>query len=184
MVTTVKSTQITNLDSIPIVYNTSGQGAKGALNVTEGSAMSGTQAAGTAGDIILRLCRIPATAKVKAVYVDGAAQTTGVWNVGLYYSDATNDGTPASQQGLVVDADFFGSNVSFASAVNHSDVTNESGTYTADRRVYPIAQATNGTVQLTSLSTSQLGGYMDLCLTNVGTVQVSGLVGASVHWTN
>lgn len=185
MATTVKSTAITNLDSTPPLQNTAGQGARGELLSVTGSALSGTNAAGTANNIILKLCRIPATAKVKAVYVDGAAQTQGAWDVGLYYSSSANDGTPASQQGTLVPGAqaFFGSAVSFASALNRTDVTNESGTYTADKRNYPIAAATNGTLQISSLSTSQLGGYMDVALTCVGTVQVSGLVGMEVQYT-
>jgi len=185
---TVKSTSITALDATPTSIPTSGQGSKGYLNVTDDfvTATGTSSGASQAGQIILRMCRIPATAKVKAVYVGGTAMTNGSWDVGLYYSDATNDGTPASQQGTLVPGAqaFFGSAISFASAVNRTDVTNESGTYTNLLRLTPIALATNGTTQLTTLSTSQLGGFLDVCLTNTNTVQVSGSVGCEVRWTN
>lgn len=188
MATTVKSSSITNLDANPVLLPTAGAGAKGALVVTNDSvaATGTTSGASQAGQIILRMCRIPATAKVKAVYVEGTAQTQGVWDVGLYYSDATNDGTPASQQGTLVPGaqSFFASAVSFNSALNRTDVTNESTNYPATLRNVPIAAATNGTTQITTLSTSQLGGFLDVCLTNTTTVQVGGLVGCEVHWTN
>lgn len=187
MTVTTKSPSITNLDATPAQANNSGVGAPAMLKISNDFVTAPTTSgASQAGQNVLRLCRIPATAKVKAVYVEGAAETNGSWDVGLYYSDATNDGTPIAQQGLVVPGAqaFFGSAVSFASAEARTDVTNESTNYPVNLRNVPIAQATNITTQLSSISTSQLGGFLDVCLTNTNSIQVAGLVACEVHWTN
>lgn len=186
MATTVKSAQITNLDATPALATTAGQGAPNILKSVNGFVTSVvTSGASQAASYIYRMCRIPATAKVKAVYFEGAAQTTGTWDIGLYYSSATNDGTPAAQQGTLVPGalQFFGSGVSLASQIKRTDVTDENGTYPGNLRNVPIAAATNATTQITSLSTSQLGGFLDVCLTNLSTTQVAGLMHVEVQFT-
>ncbi len=186
MATTVKSTQVTNLDATPPLATTAGQGAPSELKVVTASVTSVvTSGASQAASYIYRMCRIPASAKVKAVYFEGAAQTTGTWDIGVYYSDATNDGTPISQQGTLVPGalQFFGSGVSLASQIKRTDVTDENGTYPMALRNVSLAQATNATTQLTSLSTSQLGGFLDICLTNLSTTQVAGAMGLEVQFT-
>ena len=170
--TTYKSTAITNLDATPVVTPTTGKGAAGRLLHVNGH-YTAPVTAGTNTSII-RLARIPTTAKVKAVRVEGAALTKGLFNVGLYWSTSTVDGTPADRVGSVVDLDFFGTSVSFASAVAKTDVTNESGTYTVDKRNTEIWSAAG--------VTANYGGYFDVALTNVATVSVAGFVSAEVDF--
>lgn len=176
MTVTTKSTSLTNLDATPVVQNTAGAGAAGRLKHVNDYLTAPTNAAGTANANINRLVRVPTTAKVKFVYTEGAAQTKGAYNVGVYYSDSTVDGTAAANQGLEANSSkaFFASSQSFASAVARTDVTNQSGTYTVAKRNQPLWQAIG--------LTTDPGGYFDICATSVATVSVAGLLACEVGY--
>lgn len=64
-----------------------------------------------------RLCRVPSNACIQEVLLSCDAITTCAADVGVYKT--------ALDGGAVVDADFFGSAVSLASALSNSDVTHE-----------------------------------------------------------
>lgn len=165
--TTVKSTSITNLDATPVVRNTEGEGGQGTLRHI------GDYATTTANIVqLVALARIPSTAKVKAVYLEAAAQTQGTFDVGLYYSTGALDGTPAANAGTAVDLDFFATAVVCSSAVGRTDVTNESGTYTVAKRNQPIWQAAGLSVDP--------GGFFDVVFTSMNTITTGGLVAAEV----
>lgn len=187
MVTTTKSTQITNLDAVPCVATTAGEGAPGVLRHVMGTATAPiTSGASQAGQNVLRMCRIPSSAKVKEIYMEGAAQTTGSWDCGLYWSDATNDGTPVSLQGAVLSGAqaLFASAVDFSSAVARTDKTNESGNYPVNTRNQAVVYACNTSQIGTSLATNQIGGMVDVSLTNTTTVQVAGLMSVEVVYVD
>lgn len=149
-----KGTIITNLDTIPVIQNNVGAGAAGPLrNVQDFITVAAAASAAT----LYRLVRVPTNAKVKQVYLESEAQGAGAFNVSVYYSDSTQDGTPPAKQGLIVPTtgdQFFASDVSAASAIR-SDVTNESGNYPLSKRNQPLWQALG--------LTSDPGGNFDIC---------------------
>lgn len=169
---TLKSASITNSDATPALANTAGEGGKGAVHSQNDYI---TPTSGKTAGSIYRMCRIRSDAKVKHVRVEGGAQTQGAYDIGLYYSDAA-DGTSAANvaaAATAIDADFFGSAVDFASAVGITDVTNESGTYTAAKRNQPIWQAAG--------LSADPGGYFDVCFTNTNTITTGALMGMEVE---
>jgi len=152
----LKSASITNLDSIPTVANNTGEGAPAFLRVVDDyvTTLSGDNTTST-----YKVVRIPSNAVVKSVKIENEAMSAGDVEVGLYYSDSTVDGTPVGVQGTVLNATFFATSVSLASAAGPTDVTNESGSYTLNLRSEPIWQAAG--------LTADPGGFLDIVLTVV-----------------
>ena len=157
----LSSGAITNLDSIPVVPITTGEGAPGYLRTVNGEVASvSADAAGST----YRFVRIPTTAKVKHVYFEALAMTAGAVQLGVYYSDSTQDGTPPAVQGLVVPTvgvNFFANDINCAAAVAITDETNQNAAYPPDLRNEPLWQALG--------LTSDPGGYFDI----VGTVHTT-----------
>lgn len=150
----LKSTPITNADASPVVASRAGKGAPGVLRMVNGYVtVSASMAAGST----YRLVRIPSNAVVKQVLFESEAQGAGKFNLSVYYSDSTTDGTSAANQGVIVPTtgdQFFASDVDCASAVILADKTNESGNYTLDKRSKEIWDALG--------LTSDPGGYFDI----------------------
>lgn len=154
----LKAAALTALDAATTPYivapPTAGEGAKARLNHVDGyQTVSASMAAGST----YALARIPSTALVKRVTFASEAQGAGKFNVGLSYSTSTHDGTKAANQGAVIDADFFATDIDCASAVAEKDITNESGTYSPDKRGQPIWKAAG--------LTSDPGGMFDIVAT-------------------
>lgn len=150
----LKSAQITNLDASPIVANTRGNGAAGNLQFVDGFV---TAVASDAAGSTYRLVRLPSTAIVKRLVLESEAQGAGKINLSAYYSDSTTDGTQPSLQAVIVPTtgdQFFASDVDLASAVVPTNVTNESGNYTIDKRGKHLWDALG--------ITSDPGGYIDI----------------------
>lgn len=169
----LKSTQITNLDASPMVQNTAG--AQGPFVAKMSDAFITTTSGVTVGSTY-RMVRLPWTAYVKSVIVEGAAMTQGPFDIGIYYSDSTTDGTPSASIGVVVDADFFGSAVSFASAVNPTDIINESGQCTLNERFMPLWQAVG--------LTANPGGFGDVVFTSTDTITTGARMGVRVTYAD
>ena len=113
----VKSTSITNDDASPRVKNAP------SLDGGHTRAARGYCAVANAANIgsTYRFARVSSNAVVNEVMLSCSAITTCAGDVGLYKT--------AADGGAVVDADFFGSAVSLATAVSNLDVTHEaSGT--------------------------------------------------------
>jgi len=130
----LKSAGITNSDASPVVANTSGNGAAGFRQHTDGYV---TAVASDAAGSTYQLVRVPSTAIVKSLILESEAQGAGKINLSVYYSSSTTDGTQPSLQGLIVPTtgdQFFASDVDLTSAVVPTNVTNESGNYTIDKR--------------------------------------------------
>ena len=87
----LKSTAITNLDTSPPTPNTAGKGAPGYLKSVSGYV---TAVAADAAGSTYRLVRLPSNAVVKQVQFESEAQGAGKVQLGVYYSDASGDGTP------------------------------------------------------------------------------------------
>src|SRR5262245_3162497 len=98
----IKSTSITNLDTVPIIPNTAAQGAAGRPAIVDDTcAVAATPIQSTKS--IYRLVRIPTGAIIKSVVIaTSAGLDTGshalVMDFNLAWSDATNDGTPLAFQ--------------------------------------------------------------------------------------
>jgi hypothetical protein len=170
----VKSTPITNLDASPIVPNTSGEGASGFLVNIEGSAVA---LASSSVDATYQLVRVPSNAKIKRIVFESAAQTAGKFDIGVYYATDGQGGKPtALLAAAAIDQDLFVSAVDCASAVSRTDVTNESGTYTIDKRNQPLWQAAG--------LSSDPGGQFDIVATVVTTAVTTGTgrLGISVDY--
>jgi len=160
----VKSTYITNMDASPAVPPTAGEGAPAPMKTVEGHAVA---VASSSVDATYQLVRIPSNAKVKALHFESAAQTAGKFDLGLYYATDGEGGKPTSLLAAnAIDQDLFATAIDCASAVAITDVTNESGTYTIDKRVQPIWQAAG--------LTSDPGGFFDIVATVVTTAVTTG----------
>lgn len=160
--TTLKSTQITNLDATPVVLNNSG--VSGPYSETTYDGYVTTGAANDAGTAY-RMVRVKSDVKVKKIILESAAQgATFTVNVGVNYPDdvryvalgkstlVSTASPPAATN--IIDADFFASAVVLTSAYGPTDVTNESGTYTVDLRGEPLWQAVG--------LPADPGGYFDI----------------------
>jgi hypothetical protein len=172
----VKSTPVTNADAVPVTANTAGEGGSAPLKVAEGSAVV-TAAASI--DSTIQLVRVPSTAKIKMLNFETAAQTAGQIDIGVYYATDGLGGRPltllASQ---AVDQDFFASAVIVTAAVTITNVTNESTTYTVDKRVQPLWQAAGLTVDP--------GGNLDIVATVVAVdiTTGAGRMGLTAYYTD
>jgi len=152
----VKSTFITNLDAQPAVINTAGEGAAAPLYSIEGYATG--VASGTVASTY-QFVRVPSNCKVKSVTFESAAQAAGSIDIGCYYATDGEGGQPATLLlANTIVAAFFASALALTGAYAKTDVTNESGTYTIEKRVQPLWQALG--------LTTDPGGYFDI----VGTI--------------
>ena len=136
----VKSTAITNLDASPRVAPTAGLGGSARLHQINGYA---TAVASSSADATYQLVRVPSDAVIKQIVFESEAQTAGKFDLGVYYaSDGSKDGIPTSLlAAAAIDQDFFATVIDCASAVLETIVTNESATYTLDKRNQPLWQA-------------------------------------------
>lgn len=160
----VKSTFITNLDANPSVANTAGEGGPAPTKTVEGSAVA---VAASSADATYQLVRIPSNCKVKQILFESAAQGAGKFDIGLYYATDGEGKQPAALlAAAAIDQDFFADVVDCASAVAITDITNEAGTYTIDKRTQPIWQAVG--------LTSDPGGYFDIVATVKTTAVTTG----------
>lgn len=159
---TRKSTQITNRDASPAVINNPNSGP---VNRAVSAFGKLTAVASDASGDIYRLFEVPTNIRVDSVRLWCAAlagSTAG--DVGVYRN--IRDG------GAVVDADFFASAQSFASAVNGTEISNESTVYTIAKREQPLWQAVG--------LTSDPGGTFDICITLTATVNTGGDIGLAL----
>jgi hypothetical protein len=160
----VKSTFLTNLDAAPSVQNTAGEGAPAPHNFTDGYA---TAVALSSVDATYQLVRLPSNAKVKSIIFESEAQTAGKFDLGLYYATDGQGGKPTSLlAAAAIDQDLFATAIDCAAAVTPTDVTNESGTYTLNKRTMPLWQAAG--------LSADPGGYFDLVATVVTTAVTTG----------
>ncbi len=142
----LKSTPITNLDATPVVISTSGEGAEGYARGLSGFV---TVSASMAALSTYQLVRVPTNAKVKSVVFESEAQGAGKFQLGLYYSTSTVDGTPVAKQGLVVTSsgsvsqvNFFSGDIDCASAVLPTEkIYAGTALNTLDKRNQPLWQA-------------------------------------------
>lgn len=160
----VKSTFITNLDATPATQNTAGEGGPAPQKTIDGYA---TAVASSSVGATYQLVRIPSNAKVKSIIFESEAQTAGKFDLGLFYATDGEGGKPTSLLvANAIDADFFASAIDCASAVTPTEVVNESGTNTLDKRAQPIWQAAG--------LTSDPGGCFDIVASVITTAVTTG----------
>jgi len=170
----LKSAVITNLDAVPPVPNTTGKGAAGALRVVNGYI---TTVAADDTSSTYRLVRLPSAAVVKHIIFEAAAMAgSSAVHVGLFYSDATNDGTQPALQGTVIDADFFGQSISVVNAVVPTDIVGEGGFYTLNERNLPLWQAAG--------LTADPGGFFDVVVSVSATINTGALLGVEAQYVD
>jgi len=171
----VKSTPITNFDASPILTPTSGgQGGPARLMHSDGYS---TAVASSSADATYQLVRLPSTAKVKRITFESEAQTAGKFDIGVYYATDGRVGKATSLlAAAAVDQDFFATVIDCASAVGRTDITNESTTYTLDKRSQPLWQAAG--------LSADPGGNLDICATVKTTAVTTGTgkFGIDVEW--
>jgi hypothetical protein len=172
----VKSTPITNLDAIPAVQNTAGEGGPAPLKTIDGFAV--VIASGSVG-ATYQLVRVPSNCKVKAVVFESEAQGAGKFNLGVYYATNGEGGQPTSLLvAAAINANLFATDIDTTSAISPTNEVNQSGNYTLDKRTQPLWQAAG-------LSTDP-GGYFDIVAT-VHTTAVTtgtGRIGLKVEYTD
>src|SRR5262249_39503304 len=151
-----KSATITNLDASPSVANTAGEGAGGLLKEVFGF---NTAVAASSVNATYQWVRVPTTAKVKSIIFESQAQAAGNVDIGVYGApDGVGNHPTTLLAANAVSQGFFATAVVCTAAVTPTEVVNESGTYTLDKRNMPLWQAVG--------LTSDPGGFFDI----VGTV--------------
>lgn len=168
----VKATPVSNADATPVVQNNTGVGASGHLKEVTGSLVA---IASDSVDTTYRFCRVPSNAKVKQLILTSQAQGAGKIDVGAYYP-TTGPTATADLAANAISQAFFASAVDLASLVQPTDITNESGTYTADKWNKALWDALG--------LTSDPGGYIDIVGTVVTTAVTTGtgIIGLSVRF--
>jgi hypothetical protein len=175
---TLKDPGLTNLDSVPIVRNTTGEGGGGAGPLRHVNGYATPLAADAAGSTY-QYVRVPSNAKIKSVSFESAAQGAGKISLGVYYA---TDGSSANASSTIANnvvnskSNLFATDIDCSSAVAKGDYTNQSGNYTADKRNLPLWKACG--------LTADPGGNFDI----VGTVHTTavttgtGLTGLGVSY--
>jgi hypothetical protein len=178
----LKSVPITNLDTIPAIPNTTGEGSPGYIREVGGFVT--TVAADAAGSTY-RLARIPSNSKVKHVFLTSEAQGAGAVQIGVYYSDSTIDGTAPANQGLVVPTtgvNFFANDVSVAAAVLSVDEVFQNQATAGANNLSLVNQPLWQALGLAS----DPGGYLDIVAT-VHTTAITtggGRLGVAVQYVD
>lgn len=125
---TVKSASITSLDAASPSLNPSlieGAGAPGWL-VDHSDYVAATAAGLASTSSTYKMVRLPSSCTLKSARLftkSGLDSSTGLAiDLGAYYSDDTNDGTPYSLQGVLISATCFVSNVAFGQSSAGSNI--------------------------------------------------------------
>lgn len=172
----VKATPITNLDAVPVVQQTAGEGGPAPLKSISSGDVVGV--ASSSINATYQFVRVPSNAKVKQVLFDSEAQAAGAIDIGVYYATDGMGGKPAALlAAAAISQALFASAVALTAASQPTDVTNESGTYTPLKRNQPLWQAAG--------LTSDPGGNFDI----VGTLTTAittgtGKMGLTVNYTD
>ena len=133
-----KSTVITNRDASPPVIN-DGRLSQSTMDTTVGSVAVGAADSATS---YYPLVQVPSSAMVRAIYATCVAgMTTLAGNIGVFKNSKDAAGATLAVPANTGSGTLFASAQSFAAALNRSDVTNQSGTYTTVLREQPLWQA-------------------------------------------
>jgi hypothetical protein len=185
----LKSLPITNLDTVPVIPNTIGEGAPGFTTV-----LTDFVSPVTADDTNsrYRLCRFPSNAKVKSLWLYSTVRTAGAADIDVAFSDSTSDGTSVQFSALAnpvvlitagADNKLFGAAQAIFTAV--ASVPFEvtfAGTFTPAMMNIPMWQ------NLVTLGATQFsadpGGYFDIWVRVTTAVTTGGLLMAKLEYVN
>ena len=169
----LKSAQITALEAVP--YGdvlSAGLGAPARLVVVHGTAIP--LAADAAGSTY-QLCRVPSTAVIKRVMFGSQAQGAGTFDISVYYSSSTIDGTAqanATTPPTVVPttgATFIADAIVCASAFQYQDVLGYGGTAAG----WTLGMINKRLWDALALTTDP-GGYLDIVAVCTDTAVTTG----------
>lgn len=174
----LKSTVITNRDSVPAVIN-DGRLERGSLRSTIGAVTVGTTDTGgatyAAGSTYV-LASLPSTAMVRDVLLSCAACTLGVISLGVAQNTKNSLGNAYPAAINATATALFASAQSIASALVKSNVTNQSGNYSVTAQQQPLWQAAG--------LTADPGGTLDIVALLTTTVSAGGLLGVEVQYVD
>lgn len=173
-VVNTKSTAITNRDAVPQVINDT------RLERAVKKSAVGSVAVGAADSATsyYPLVQVPTSAMVRDVLVTcTAGMTTLAGNIGVFKTTANSAGVTTGVAANTGSNTFFASAQSLASALNRSDVTGASGSYTTDKREQPLWQAIG--------LSADPGGFFDIgIVVTTANTGVAGRVGIEVEYAD
>lgn len=171
----VKSTPITNLDAVPVVQNTAGEGGPAPLKSVSSGDVVGVASSSIAATY--QFVRVPSNCKIKQILFSTETQAAGAADFGLYYATDGEGGKPAALlAAAAIDQDFFASAVTLT-LLQNTDITNESATYTPLKQNQPLWQAVG--------LTTDPGGYFDIVATLTTAITTgTGKMGMTVNYTD
>lgn len=174
------SNVLTNLDTQPLQFATSGEGSKGEYAGVDDFVVNTTNFPANVGSSD-RLARFPVEAKVKHVWLytkglDSSSSQTLTLDVNVAFSDSAYDNTPVALQsqipqstgtgGVTAPATYTGANKLFGSALTVAASGAEqfeeitfSGTYTPQDRLLPMWAVLGGTGAATANPITAGGGF-------------------------
>lgn len=123
----------------------------------------------------IRLCRVPSNARISRVLVSCDAITSGAADVGVYDVASINSGA-------VIDADFFASAQSIASALVHTDITHEADAADAGAG-YGLADVEKPLWQALGLSADP-GKLYDIVATLTAATTAAGTLSLKVQYVD
>lgn len=178
---TLKSTSITNLDSSPVVQNTSGQGGKAPLWNSNDYVSATALGLGNTGSTY-KMVRVPSCAILKdgnliaTTQLDSNATPALAIDLGAYYSDSNTDGTEPANVGTSISVNCFVAAVAFGSSAAGTKLDCLSA-FSVDKRVEPLWKAL-------ALS-SDPGGFIDIVLAvhTAANTGVAGKIALNLNWT-
>lgn len=179
----LKSASITNLDALPAVANTIGEGAPGPELVINDSV---TTVSGDDTTSTYRLCRFPTNAKLKDLKIFSAIASAGSADIDIAFSDGA-DAPPSLSGGIVqlagpVDNKLFGAALSLVATVAAGPIVPNAfkGTFTPAMQNIPMWQnlVTLGATQFTS----DPGGCFDILVRITTGITTGGTLSCEVRY--
>lgn len=171
----LSSQSIKNLDMVPVIYNTAGEGGPGYLTGVDDfvTALTGDTTAS-----VYKMVRIPTTAHVKSVKLWSAVASAGAADINVAFSDSMTDGTPSGDVGTIPQVSsannkLFGSAASLV-AQSGTDVT-FTNTFTHENSKQPLWEVLGFAFDP--------GGYFDIQLNVTTAITTGGIVALQVVFT-
>ena len=171
----IKSQSLVNLDTVPTVPNTTGEGGPGYTRNISDIVFTTAAGATASQSSVYRLCRVPTTAKIKSVKVTTAGvdqnlAAAAVLTFGMVFSDSTEDQTSTSLQSMVPTQGQTGGVISLASL----------GTTGSNNLFGTLAVKNSGALQTTDITNNATGaGLTGVASSIFGNNWVIGPTGAA-----
>lgn len=182
----LKSASITNLDAVPVVANTIGEGGPGFLSFINDfvSPVSADDTTST-----YRLIRFPTNAKVKELDILSTLAGAGAGDISIAFSDSLTDGTPPSLSSLPnpvvqitgpVDNKLFGAAQTLFGVTGFNDFTFRNAAFTPAMMNIPMW------ANLVALGTTQFvtdpGGFFDIYVKITTAITTGGFLAAKMEY--